>query len=207
MVGTSASAGDSNIRTVRQTAALKASMPTDTTAVLLRMLSMADEARLQHPESVERSLIPRPLISMILRVMRALHPSSLLHSQRLAAIASGTAKMLGWSDEQRRQIEIAAILHDIGKLAIPDHILRKPGKLSSEEFDFVMLHQHAAISMLQAFWTDPSVISMLTLLYRGLSGRRQRTMMSSRICHWAREYWQWPMPMIPCASLARGDVA
>jgi hypothetical protein len=145
-------------------------MPTDTTAVLLRMLSMADEARLHQTEAAERSLIPRPLIAMILRVMRALHPSSLLHSQRLAAIASGTAKMLGWSDEQRRQIEIAAILHDIGKLAMPDHILRKPGKLSSEEFDFVMLHQHAAISMLQAFWTDPSVISMLTLLYRGLSG-------------------------------------
>lgn len=170
MVGTAASAGDSNIRTGRHTVALTAPMPTDTTAVLLRMLSMADEARLQHPESSERSLIPRPLISMILRVMRALHPSSLLHSQRLAAIASGTARMLGWSDEQRRQIEIAAILHDIGKLAIPDHILRKPGKLSSEEFDFVMLHQHAAISMLQAFWTDPSVISMLTMLYRGLSG-------------------------------------
>jgi diguanylate cyclase (GGDEF)-like protein len=145
-------------------------MPTDTSAVLLRMLSMADEARVQQQDSAERPLIPRPLIAMILRVMRAFHPSALLHSQRLAVIASGVARMLGWTDEQRRQIEIAAILHDIGKLGIPDHILRKPGKLSSEEFDFVMLHQQAAVSMLQAFWTDPSVISMITLLYRNLSG-------------------------------------
>jgi diguanylate cyclase (GGDEF)-like protein len=161
---------DGHNRTARPAVVLTSPMPVDTSAVLLRMLSMADEARLQQHESLERPLIPRPLIAMILRVMRALHPSSLLHSQRLAVISSGVARMLGWSDEQRRQIEIAAILHDIGKLAIPDHILRKPGKLSSEEFDFVILHQQAAISMLQAFWTDPSVISMLTLLYRNLAG-------------------------------------
>lgn len=170
MVESGLPATDGHNRTARPGAMLTSPMPVDTSAVLLHMLTMADEARLQQQKSLERPLVPRPLIAMILRVMRALHPSSLLHSQRLAVISSGVARMLGWNDEQRRQIEIAAILHDIGKLAIPDHILRKPGKLSSEEFDFVILHQQAAISMLQAFWTDPSVISMLTLLYRNLAG-------------------------------------
>ncbi|MEY2726328.1 MAG: Stalked cell differentiation-controlling protein, partial [Planctomycetota bacterium] len=116
MVESGLPAADGQHRTARPAAALTSPMPVDTSAVLLRMLSMADEARLQQQDSLERPLIPRPLIAMILRVMRALHPSSLLHSQRLAVISSGVARMLGWSDEQRRQIEIAAILHDIGKL-------------------------------------------------------------------------------------------
>lgn len=145
-------------------------MQTDTLGVLIRMLSLAEDARRNQTSTGERSLMPRDLISMVLRAMRIRDPAGLLHGQRIAVISSGVANLLGWNDEQRRQLEVAAILHDIGKLAIPDHILRKPGKLSNEEYDFILQHQHAGVNMLQALHTDPTVISMLTTLHHDLSG-------------------------------------
>lgn len=145
-------------------------MQTDTNSVLFRLLSMGEDARRNQYAGAERQLMPRELVSTILRAMRMRDPAGLLHSQRMAVISSGVAKLLGWTDEQRRQLEIAAILHEIGKLGIPDHILHKPGKLSSEEYDFVLQHQHAGVSMLQAFHTDPTVIAMLTTLHHDLSG-------------------------------------
>lgn len=140
-------------------------MPTDTSGVLIRMLAVSEEARRQQAMTGERQIIPRALMTLLLRTMKLQDPSSLLHGQRIAAIASGVAKLLGWDDEQRRQLEIAALLHDIGKLGVPEHILKKPGKLSSEEYDFVLLHHHAAVNLLQAFHTDPAVVSMLTMLH------------------------------------------
>ncbi|MCA9034095.1 MAG: diguanylate cyclase [Planctomycetaceae bacterium] len=107
---------------------------------------------------------------MLLKAMQLRDPSTLTHCQRIAAISSGVARLLGWDDEQRRQLETAALLHDLGKIGIPEHILKKPGKLSSEEYDFVLLHHHAAVNLLQAFQTHPTVVSMLSMLYHNFDG-------------------------------------
>lgn len=138
------------------------------------MLLLSEEARRQQTQSSERQIIPRGIMTMLLRTMKLRDPAILLHSQRLAAISSGVARLLGWSDEQRRQLEIAALLHDLGKLGVPEHILRKPGKLSSEEYDFVLLHHHAACNLLQAFQTDAKVVSMLTMLHHSFDGSAGR---------------------------------
>ena len=50
------------------------------------------------------------------------------------------AERLGMASEQQRLIARAAPLHDVGKIAIPDAILLKPGKLSDEEFEVVKTH-------------------------------------------------------------------
>ena len=140
-------------------------MPTDTSGVLLRMLALSEDARRQQAMSGEKQIMPRSLMTLLLRTMKLQDSTSLLHGQRIAAISSGVAKLLGWDDDQRRQLEVAALLHDLGKLGVPEHILKKPGKLSSEEYDFVLLHHHAAVNLLQAFHTDPAVVSMLSMLH------------------------------------------
>lgn len=104
-------------------------------------------------------------MQLLLRAMKLRDPSILMHGQRIAAISSGLALSLGWDDAQRRQLEVAAILHDLGKISVPEHILRKPGKLSSEEYDMVTLHHHAAVSLLQALHADNNLVSMLTMLH------------------------------------------
>ncbi len=63
------------------------------------------------------------------------------HIRRVQRYAVGLAKALGIQDErQLRAIEAAALLHDMGKLAIPEFILNKPGKLTSSEFGVMKTH-------------------------------------------------------------------
>jgi putative nucleotidyltransferase with HDIG domain len=66
------------------------------------------------------------------------------HVRRVQMAAVTLARMLGVRDEPTvKAIEAAALLHDTGKLAIPEHILNKPGKLTAEEFE--VMKQHARI--------------------------------------------------------------
>jgi putative nucleotidyltransferase with HDIG domain len=66
------------------------------------------------------------------------------HIRRVQRLAVGLAKVVGINDEtQIKAIEAAALLHDMGKLAIPEFILNKPGRLTANEFD--VMKQHANI--------------------------------------------------------------
>ena len=62
------------------------------------------------------------------------------HIRRLGLYSELIARHLGWSDEDADEIRIAAPMHDIGKIGIPDHILKKPGKLTEAEFDVMKMH-------------------------------------------------------------------
>lgn len=63
------------------------------------------------------------------------------HSDRVARLCVLTAQKLGMSDRQAiRRVELAGLLHDIGKIGIPDAILCKPGKLTPDEFAVVKTH-------------------------------------------------------------------
>jgi len=63
------------------------------------------------------------------------------HIRRVQVFAVELAKRLGVKDSQQlKAIEAAALLHDMGKLAIPEHILNKPGKLNGPEFEQMKLH-------------------------------------------------------------------
>jgi HD-GYP domain-containing protein (c-di-GMP phosphodiesterase class II) len=65
------------------------------------------------------------------------------HSRRVGQYAAQIALRLGLSQEACEQIYISGLLHDVGKIGVPDHILTKPGKLTDEEFD--VLKQHPTI--------------------------------------------------------------
>jgi diguanylate cyclase (GGDEF)-like protein/putative nucleotidyltransferase with HDIG domain len=62
------------------------------------------------------------------------------HLQRVQVYALEIAKDLGVPRDQLQALQAAAILHDIGKLAIPEHIISKPGKLTPEEFEKMKIH-------------------------------------------------------------------
>jgi len=63
-----------------------------------------------------------------------------VHSTRLAEWAVRIGRDLGLDDECLRDLEAAAILHDIGKIGIPDAILRKPSKLTEDEYAVIKKH-------------------------------------------------------------------
>jgi HD-GYP domain-containing protein (c-di-GMP phosphodiesterase class II) len=74
------------------------------------------------------------------RVIDAKSPFTARHSQRVAEIAAGISSVLGFDPDERRSMRRAALLHDIGKLAISNRILDKPGRLTDEEFRAVKAH-------------------------------------------------------------------
>ncbi len=62
------------------------------------------------------------------------------HSQRVAKYATEIARRLGKSREEQEKIYNAALLHDVGKIHIPDAIINKPDRLTDEEFAYIKLH-------------------------------------------------------------------
>lgn len=62
------------------------------------------------------------------------------HSMRVAQCSVAIAEQLGWSEKEVQNIYNVALLHDIGKIGVPDAILNKPGKLSREEFELIKKH-------------------------------------------------------------------
>jgi diguanylate cyclase (GGDEF)-like protein len=62
------------------------------------------------------------------------------HVRHMQIYAAGLAKALGMSDADIQGVTTASLLHDIGKLAVPEHILSKPGPLTQEEFQKIRIH-------------------------------------------------------------------
>jgi putative nucleotidyltransferase with HDIG domain len=73
------------------------------------------------------------------------------HIRRVQAYSVFLAKQLGVNDQRVvKALEAAALLHDMGKLAIPDRILNKPGKLTTAEYEIVKLHSAVGADILAA---------------------------------------------------------
>jgi HAMP domain-containing protein len=62
------------------------------------------------------------------------------HGEKLTEMALAVGRRLGLGGAELRQLEYAAVLHDVGKIGVPGHILNKPGKLSEEEFAVMARH-------------------------------------------------------------------
>ena len=73
-----------------------------------------------------------------------------VHSTRLAEWAVRIGRDLGLDDDCLRDLEAAAILHDIGKIGVPDAILRKPSKLTEEEYAVIKKHPEYGWAVLRA---------------------------------------------------------
>lgn len=63
-----------------------------------------------------------------------------VHIWRMASYAQALARAIGWSPDQARLLELAAPMHDTGKVAIPESILRKPGKLDDAQWQVMKTH-------------------------------------------------------------------
>jgi response regulator RpfG family c-di-GMP phosphodiesterase len=134
----------------------------DDLGAVRRLRALLDRAALEHrARDLESALAAltvgrrRDLDSLRLEMLRRLalaaeyrDDNTREHTERVAALAARLGQRLGLSDIAVAHIRHAAPLHDLGKIAIPDSILLKPGLLSSAEFEVVKTHAEAGARVL-----------------------------------------------------------
>ena len=95
------------------------------------------------------------------------------HIRRVQKFAIGLAKALGVTDEKTiKAINAAALLHDTGKLAVPEHILNKPGKLTALEFEQMKLHVDVGADILSAIDFPYPVVPIVRAHHENWDGTR-----------------------------------
>src|SRR6266436_1215841 len=96
------------------------------------------EIEKRHVEEIA-SLNMRTIEALALAIEAKDHTTH-THLQRVRTYAVEIAKEIGLSPDEIEALRAAALLHDIGKLAVPEHIINKPGKLTPEEFEKMKVH-------------------------------------------------------------------
>ncbi|HWH95049.1 MAG TPA: diguanylate cyclase [Baekduia sp.] len=79
-------------------------------------------------------------LGALAKAIDAKDPATIRHSERVAALACELATEAGWSATDVARLHDAAVVHDVGKIGVPDAILSKPSRLTSQEYDVIKRH-------------------------------------------------------------------
>jgi diguanylate cyclase (GGDEF)-like protein/PAS domain S-box-containing protein/putative nucleotidyltransferase with HDIG domain len=133
--------------------------------------SLIDSAEL----ALENKLIQVRLgiASSLLTALRAKHAPTAHHSLRVSLSCSAWAAMLGLGDGDRDQLEVAALLHDIGKIGVPDSVLLKPAQLTPDEYQLIERHRLIGVDILRSCCTSVSVLQIVQYAGAWFDGSRE----------------------------------
>ncbi len=109
---------------------------------ILNSAKLMKETDLSATWAASSSIFQVKTLERLAAALEATDPYTHGHSRRVARLSCMIAKQLGLPKKKIRLIRVAAAVHDVGKLHVPEHIINKPGKLTPEEFQIVQ--QHAA---------------------------------------------------------------
>jgi diguanylate cyclase (GGDEF)-like protein/putative nucleotidyltransferase with HDIG domain len=91
----------------------------------------------------------------LIRVVDAKDTYAGAHSQSVSRLVEGIARAMGLGEEIVEQVRLAGLLHDLGKIAIPDRILQKPGKLDPDELRMMREHAELGYRLLEGLGVSP----------------------------------------------------
>lgn len=101
------------------------------------------------------------IASSLFHALRAKHAPTAAHSLRVALGCSSWTLSLDVTEQERDEIEVAALLHDIGKIGVADSILLKAGKLTPEESKLVDRHRQTGSEVLNPCCDSPNIPEMI----------------------------------------------
>lgn len=107
----------------------------------------AVEQRQHYIERLRTSL--EEMLQAIAATIEMRDPYTAGHQRRVAGLAVAIAQKLGLSEEQVHGIQLAGIVHDLGKIGVPSEVLSKPGHLNEIEFAFIKTHPQAGYEILK----------------------------------------------------------
>lgn len=114
------------------------------------------------------------LQSMVIALVRAVEakdPYTAGHSERVMQYSLWLGEAVGMGPYELRILELGCLVHDVGKIGIPDHILTKPGKLTDEEFDVIKRHPEAGVKIIQDIPMFRECIPVVRWHHERLDGR------------------------------------
>lgn len=106
----------------------------------------------------------------ILHNMREYDDATYAHCMNVALICNVFARWMRMSEEEIRLATMSGLLHDIGKMQIPDAIIKKPGKLTNDEYDIVKTHPEKGYRILQNASLDPAVLDAVLMHHERCDG-------------------------------------
>jgi len=153
--------------------------PLEEQEVMIAIAGALERRRLQTLERDYRVTLEREVRERTREIRRVREEISLLlvtisefrdidtgaHVRRMGRYAEALARALGWDNEAVRQLRLAAPMHDVGKIAVPDRILLKPGRLSPEEFEEIKRHAEVGAAILSG--SDAPLLEMAREIARG----------------------------------------
>jgi HD-GYP domain-containing protein (c-di-GMP phosphodiesterase class II) len=98
------------------------------------------DRRERYSAALELQRAYRGTVTLLSDVVEHEDPYTAAHSRSIVELVEATAEKMGVRKEERQRLEFAALLHDVGKIAIPKDILNKPAKLTDEEFALMKTH-------------------------------------------------------------------
>jgi hypothetical protein len=87
-------------------------------------------------------------VQMLVRALEAKDSYTAGHAERVAMYAQYIGEQMHFRPSRMERLRFAALMHDIGKLVVPNHILNKPGKLTEDEFARIKTHEKVSVQML-----------------------------------------------------------
>ena len=123
-------------------------------------ITMASSFNISDLKDIKLKQIPAGFVWTLVGAIDAKDPYTAGHSERVADISVMIAKKLGKSPEEVQNVYFAALLHDVGKISIPDGILNKSGKLSDEEYEIIKTHPAKGAEILDTIYDLPDVSSV-----------------------------------------------
>lgn len=103
------------------------------------------------------SLMSLQTIETIANTIDAKDPYTQGHSRRVADYSAIIAKRLGYNDEEIGRIKYIALLHDVGKIAVPDSVLNKPFRLTKSEYALMQIHTTEGAEILKDITVIPDI--------------------------------------------------
>jgi putative two-component system response regulator len=129
------------------------------------------QARLEVGKRIIGLQVSQAIVFTFARAVEAKSPYTQGHADRVTHYCWALATHLAVPETEQEILRRGALLHDIGKISIPETILNKPGKLTSEEFELIKQHPSLGVEIVQPLQSVQDVLPLVRWHHERLDGR------------------------------------
>jgi response regulator RpfG family c-di-GMP phosphodiesterase len=134
----------------------------------------------------ERNMLLASITSLV-EALEARDPYTRGHSESVAEIVAGMAKIMGRNSDEIEMLRIAGRLHDLGKIGVPDSILLKPGQLTDEEYEIIKQHPVVGATIFAPMKTLKEIVPVILYHHERIDGKGYpEGLIGHKIPLWAR---------------------